>query len=66
MYVIILFIYPLTLSKTCINLFLVLNTKEDILKNVENQTSCWSTLTLIEIKKITEDQQLFGYQHYSK
>ncbi len=26
------------LSQTCINLFLVLNTKEGILKNVENQT----------------------------
>ncbi len=26
------------LSQTCINLFLVVNTKEDISKNVENQT----------------------------
>ncbi len=26
------------LSQTCIHLFLVLNTKEDILKNVGNQT----------------------------
>ncbi len=26
------------LSQTCINLFIVLNTKEDILNNMENQT----------------------------
>ncbi len=26
------------LSQTCINFFLVLNTKEDILKNVDSQT----------------------------
>ncbi len=36
----ILFHYLLTdmLSQTCINLFLVVNTKEDISKNVGNQT----------------------------
>ncbi len=43
---------------------LVLNTKEDILKNVGNQTVAgpqWFPY-LFSIK-VSEDQQLFGYQH---
>ncbi len=34
------------LFQTCINLFIVLNTKEDILKNMGNQT--WETHSVLK------------------
>ncbi len=55
------------LSQTCIHLFLVVNTKEDISKNVGNQTVAGP---LDRYKKntmeLTGDQQLFGFPHSSK
>ncbi len=49
------------MSQTCINFFHVLNTKEDILKNVGNQTvadplDCRKKKNTMEV---TVDQQLF-------
>ncbi len=57
------------LSQTCINLFHVLNTKEDILKNMENQTVAgphWLWKKENNTMEVTEDQQLFGFPHSSK
>ncbi len=49
------------LSQTCINFFHVLNTKEDILKNVGNQTVAGSLDCRIKknTMEVTVDQQLF-------
>ncbi len=56
------------LSQTCINLFLVVNTKEDISKNVGNQTVAGPLDCRIDenTMELTGDQQLFGFPHYSK
>ncbi len=58
------FCYLLThmLSQTCIHLFLVLNTKEAILKYVGNQKVAGPQMTM----EVTGDQQLFAYPHSSK
>ncbi len=57
------------MSQTCINFFHVLNTKEDILKNVGNQTVAgritYNQLSLVDCRikqntmEVTVDQQLF-------
>ncbi len=49
------------LSQTCINFFHVLNTKEDILKNVGNQTVAGTLDCRIKqnTMEVTVDQQLF-------
>ncbi len=39
---------------TCMSFFLLLNTKEDILKNVDNQHFCWYPLTSICIQQKKE------------
>ncbi len=51
------------LSQTCINLFHVLNTKEDILKNVGNQTVAGPLDCRIKknTMEVTVDQQLFNF-----
>ncbi len=56
------------LSQTCINLFLVVNTKEDISKNVGNQTVAGPLDSRISknTMELTGDQQLFGFAHSSK
>ncbi len=58
----------LMLSQTCISFSLVLNTTEEILKNVGNQTVPVPTDFDSREKtlKVTGDQQLFGYPHSSK
>ncbi len=56
------------LSQTCINFFLVLNTK-GILKNVGNQTVAgphWLWKKEINNMEVTDDQQLSGFPHSSK
>ncbi len=56
------------LSQTCINLFLVVNTKEDISKNVGNQTVAGPLDSRIykNTMELTGDQELFGFPHSSK
>ncbi len=55
------------LSQTCINLFLVLNTKEDILKNLGNQTVDFDSIGKNNnTMEVTVDQQLFGFPPSSK
>ncbi len=55
------------LSQTCINLFLVLNTKYDISKNVGNQTVAGPHLIVAKNHiEVTVDQQLFGFTHFFK
>ncbi len=56
------------LSQTCINLFLVVNTNEDISKNVGNQTVAGplDSKILKNTMGLTGDQQLFGFPHSSK
>jgi len=57
----------LKLFQTCMSFFLLLNTKEDILKNVGNQTVDSSHLTPIVGKENTMEVngywELSGYQH---
>ncbi len=53
------------LSQTCINLFLVLNTKEDILKNVGNQTGLLVHNDQNITMEVAVDQQLLTYSHSS-
>ncbi len=67
------FILALKLFQTCMSFFLLLNTKEDILKNVGNQTADdlhWLPYDKRSRKKNTMevdgDHQMFGYQHSSK
>ncbi len=54
------------LSQTCINVFLVLNTKYDILKNVGNQTVAGPHQMCKKVAKNSVDQQLFGFPRFSK
>ncbi len=50
------------LSQTCINFFLVLNTKDDISKNVGNQNN----FDRRENIEDTEDQKRFGFPRSSE
>ncbi len=55
--------------KNVLIFILVLNTKEDILKNVGNQTVAglqWLPYFFFPTIKVSGDQQLFGYPHSSK
>ncbi len=57
------------LFQSCMSLFLLLNTKEAILKNVGNQTVLGITDFHITDKismEVNGDQKLLGYQHSSK
>ncbi len=48
--------------QTCMNFFLLLNIKEDILKNVGNQKTVGPHWTKI-LWKLMGTEELFGYQH---
>ncbi len=55
------------LSQTCIHLFIVLNTKEDILKNVGNQTVCFICILCVSSHFLITDKlmtNIFIFTHY--
>ncbi len=59
------YLHTLLSFQTSINVFVLLNTKEDILKNVGTKQLI-SIVLFFHTIKANGDQQLFGYQYSSK
>jgi len=63
-------ILTLKLFQTCVNFFLLLNTKDDILKNVSNQTVDGPSMVFLffffQTMEVKWANRLFGYPYSSK